>query len=136
MSWACADDFNDLSHLSISQIKCLLTLILTGEGITDPNYPYSFWVEMSLTWADDSNNVSHLSISQIKCLLTQILILGFYSNPSLMKKKYRPWCRNRERTALSAWTHGRNFTGNSKSELLTACEPFLNLCADLSFLTT
>ena len=61
--------------------------MLTGEVITDPNYPYSFWVEMSLAWADDSNNVSHLSISQIKCLLTQILILGFYSNPSLMKKK-------------------------------------------------
>ena len=60
--------------------------MLTVEVITDPNYPYSFWVEMSLAWADDSNNVSHLSISQIKCLLTQILILGFYSNPSLMKK--------------------------------------------------
>ena len=40
--------------------------MLTGEGITDPNKPYSFWVEMSWAWADDSNDVSHLSIGHLE----------------------------------------------------------------------
>ena len=38
----------------------------TDRGIiSDPNYPYFFWVEISRAWADDSNDVSHLSISHV-----------------------------------------------------------------------
>ena len=45
--------------------KILFTQMLTGEVISDPYLPYSFWVEMSRAWADDSNDVSHLSISNL-----------------------------------------------------------------------
>ena len=51
MSRAWADDSNDVSHLSISHFKYLLTLF--------------FWAEMSRAWADNSNDVSHLSKSQL-----------------------------------------------------------------------
>ena len=50
MSRAWADNSNDVSQLSISHPKgtlSLLTLLLTGEVMSDPNKPYSFSVEMS-----------------------------------------------------------------------------------------
>ena len=59
---AWADNSNNISHLSISYLKCLITLILTGEVISDPNYPYSFWVELNRAWADDLNDVSHITL--------------------------------------------------------------------------
>ena len=37
LSWTWAEDSNDVSYLIISYIKCLLTLILTGEVSCEPN---------------------------------------------------------------------------------------------------
>ena len=83
MSRAWADNSNDVSHLTISQVKYLLTLMPTGEVISDPHY---------LKGSTAGQNLNSNTFLTARCLMLQTSFnsqgIIFNAKQWQMTKKY------------------------------------------------